>query len=447
VSLRVLYDRRTLWCLSGMAIRIAQQLGLHRDGSRLGLSVFETEIRRRVWWHIIYMDRTIARTSGFVPAPLPSNDTCLPLNVNDSDLHPTMKESPVERNDTSTDMIFCYMRQELGKWQDHQWKFIKDSIFSGNTIDSSSRRTNSRATDKEIEEISLRLQVVNELQETFQTKVIQHCDTSIPLHLLVSLSARSIVSTIRLIAYHPSFRYGANRKLPPLSQPEIDHLFATCLEVIHNNELLHTTECLKRYLWQFDWHFPWPALLFMFSELPHRSVLSEDTQRAWHYIDTLFLPQFSRLSAEARGPLHIVCIKLAFKAWNAHVDECRRQGVPVPPYPKILDMVSNYPSSVFSSSSRSRKGTPSQPERNSTFDSSSVFLSTQQEQSRPHQQQQQHDFSTTTNQIPPQPDYIQLPDFLGGPQDMPLDDGLLMDWADWDPIFQRMPPSFGMSNF
>ncbi|OKL63944.1 hypothetical protein UA08_00869 [Talaromyces atroroseus] len=455
VSSRVLCDRRTLWCLSGMAIRIAQQIGLHRDGSRLGLSAFETEMRRRVWWHIIYMDRTIARTSGFVSAPLPSNDTSLPLNINDSDLHPTMKESPVEKNDTSTDMIFCYMRQELGKWQDIQRSFIKESIFSGNTISFSSPRRNGRVvTDSEAQQISVRLQVVDELEETFQAKVIQYCDTSIPLHLLVSLSGRSIISTLRLLAYYPSYHYGADRKLSPLSQAERDYLFATCLEVIHNNERLHTTDCLRKFLWQFDWHFPWPALLFLFSELPHRSVLSEDTQRAWHYIDTLFLPQFSRLTAEARGPLHIVCIKLAFKAWNAQVSECRRQGVSVPPCPRILN--------AFTTSSRSRKGTPSQVEQNSVFDSPSLFSSAQQEHSKLLLQ----DFSIAMNQNQKlsQPevrladnelgggqnrstDDVQLPDFLGGPQDMPLNDGLLMDLVDWNPLFQQISPPFEMSGF
>lgn len=43
-------DTRFVWSLTGLALRIAQSLGLHRDGSKFGLSPFDTEMRRRLWW-------------------------------------------------------------------------------------------------------------------------------------------------------------------------------------------------------------------------------------------------------------------------------------------------------------------------------------------------------------------------------------------------------------
>lgn len=46
----------SLFVLSGMTIRLAQTMGLHRDGKALGLSPFETELRRRLWWHIVHLD-------------------------------------------------------------------------------------------------------------------------------------------------------------------------------------------------------------------------------------------------------------------------------------------------------------------------------------------------------------------------------------------------------
>src|SRR5271170_1556480 len=45
-------DTRLVWALSGLAIHLAQALGIHRDGSNFGLDPFETEMRRRLWWHI-----------------------------------------------------------------------------------------------------------------------------------------------------------------------------------------------------------------------------------------------------------------------------------------------------------------------------------------------------------------------------------------------------------
>ena len=40
----------------GMVLRLAQNMGLHRDGSSFGLDNITSEVRRRVWWHIVCLD-------------------------------------------------------------------------------------------------------------------------------------------------------------------------------------------------------------------------------------------------------------------------------------------------------------------------------------------------------------------------------------------------------
>jgi hypothetical protein len=42
--------------MTGVAVRLGQTMGLHRDGITLGLSPFETEMRRRLWWHLVHLD-------------------------------------------------------------------------------------------------------------------------------------------------------------------------------------------------------------------------------------------------------------------------------------------------------------------------------------------------------------------------------------------------------
>ena len=51
----------------GMAMRVAQSMGLHRDGSLFGLNEIECEIRRRIWWHIVYLDVQGAIATGLPP--------------------------------------------------------------------------------------------------------------------------------------------------------------------------------------------------------------------------------------------------------------------------------------------------------------------------------------------------------------------------------------------
>ncbi|KAL4769810.1 hypothetical protein BDW60DRAFT_209692 [Aspergillus nidulans var. acristatus] len=49
-------DPRTVWSLTSLVYHIAQAMGLHRDGQNFGLRPLETELRRRIWWHIYLLD-------------------------------------------------------------------------------------------------------------------------------------------------------------------------------------------------------------------------------------------------------------------------------------------------------------------------------------------------------------------------------------------------------
>ncbi|KAF6833703.1 fungal specific transcription factor domain-containing protein [Colletotrichum musicola] len=112
VSLQGQFDRHASWILTGTLVRIAQRMGLHRDGELLGLQPFETEMRRRIWWQIIMLETKYAILAGFCDTLLPPNwDTKLPSNVNDADLLPGSAE-PVRSREGATEMAFCLMLYE-----------------------------------------------------------------------------------------------------------------------------------------------------------------------------------------------------------------------------------------------------------------------------------------------------------------------------------------------
>ncbi|CRK23793.1 hypothetical protein BN1708_013802 [Verticillium longisporum] len=83
------------------ALAIYLSIGLHRDGKMLGLSPFESEIRRRLWWYIVCRDGRAAEDYGLenmrrmTPGSAAGID--MPLNVHDSDLYPEMEELPLNR--------------------------------------------------------------------------------------------------------------------------------------------------------------------------------------------------------------------------------------------------------------------------------------------------------------------------------------------------------------
>ncbi|RYP66975.1 hypothetical protein DL769_005880 [Monosporascus sp. CRB-8-3] len=73
-----------------VAFRVAQAMGLHRDSSHFGLDPVETEMRRRIWWHIIHTDVMISVPSGLPPS-------CLSDTIYDTRMIGEVKDSCIGR--------------------------------------------------------------------------------------------------------------------------------------------------------------------------------------------------------------------------------------------------------------------------------------------------------------------------------------------------------------
>jgi hypothetical protein len=73
------------WFLTGMAIRMAQDLGLHRDCSNWLIPDYEIELRKRIWYGAYLMDRWVGAELG------------LPISINDSEFEVELP-TPYELN-------------------------------------------------------------------------------------------------------------------------------------------------------------------------------------------------------------------------------------------------------------------------------------------------------------------------------------------------------------
>lgn len=103
---------RRVWVLNGLLIRLSQSVGLHRDGTSLKLSPFETEMRIRLWWHLCVLDSRAPEDQGFPPTvDITNQELRLPLNVNDDRIYPDMKNFPAE-SDGWTEMSFFLIQTE-----------------------------------------------------------------------------------------------------------------------------------------------------------------------------------------------------------------------------------------------------------------------------------------------------------------------------------------------
>ena len=97
--------------MTGLAVRIMQSLGLHKDGSKFGLPPFEIEIRRRLFWQLHVLDIRAAEDYGLQSTTsMTTKDLPLhPANVNDADLYPKMTTAPVSSSGF-TDMTLALLR-------------------------------------------------------------------------------------------------------------------------------------------------------------------------------------------------------------------------------------------------------------------------------------------------------------------------------------------------
>ena len=301
--MRPSYDPGTLWVLSGIALRIGQRLGLHRDGLSLGLSIFETEMRRRLSWLIALIDGRSAQVAGQGGSVISYGwNLELPSNVNDSDLDPKMQKPPLESTGP-TEMIFCLIRYSVGQY------FERTRIMT--VFD---QKSSDEAPILDIDK------QIDDLQSHLENKYIRYCDPVIPLHLLAASHARSAVYSMRAMARHP-------RQQPDggihMSHDEKDELFNNCLKLVEYANLAYSVESLQRFLWHIGTHFQWHAFIYVLGELQFRKI-GEQIDQAWRQVEEIF-KNHPEMISDRKGAFHAAVGRLTKRAWEVREVELRRR--------------------------------------------------------------------------------------------------------------------------
>ncbi|KAK4082699.1 transcriptional regulator family: Fungal Specific TF [Trichoderma aggressivum f. europaeum] len=126
------YGMRTVWMMSGILVRAAISVGLHRDGATFpSVSLFDAEMRRRLWWHICCFDARVSQC--YAPETMISNsmlDTREPTNCNDADLEVNMIKEPIAR-EGFTNVSFTLMACELRRLCNHVLSSMSALLASG----------------------------------------------------------------------------------------------------------------------------------------------------------------------------------------------------------------------------------------------------------------------------------------------------------------------------
>jgi hypothetical protein len=318
--MRQYYDPNTLWILTGVAVRIGQRMGIHRDTS-MDLSPFESEMRRRICWQIVLLDSRSAQLAGTgISVTNTAWDSKLPSNVNDSDLNPEMREMPLEHTGI-TEMVFCLVRYQFGN-------FLRGGITNGTGFDGNWARLSSNSVP-----LAEKDQLLDELESTLETKFLRYCDPLIPLHMLSATVARTAICKMRLVAHHPR-QYPDNGASMP--QEEKDMLFATSLKMIEYENLGQSMKSMKRFLWHINNYFQLDAFVYLLSELRRRTE-GPMVDRAWEQIQEVY-DNHPELITDTANALFVAVGNLTLKAWTSREAELRRnhRGHEVPNFIRAL---------------------------------------------------------------------------------------------------------------
>lgn len=266
-------DTRVSWTLTGLAIRMGQSMGLHRDGTSFpGLTPLEIEMRRRLFWALCILDLRAAEDQGTDLTIVDRTfDTEFPLNINDTDITPETTEMPQPRQG-STDMTFSLIRYE-----------ICGLARRLHTMSSANAGSCPRDAAISFEE---RENMVREVYSSVERKFFMSPDASQdPILWTAANIARVIVAKMTLVIYQPMLFPGPDGEI--LSSEIRDRIFTAATEIFEYNHQLNSDPRSRPWRWLFLTYTAWHAVAYVLMEVVRRPW-SSAVERAWAALNATF---------------------------------------------------------------------------------------------------------------------------------------------------------------
>ena len=409
----------------GMAVRIAQRMGLHRDPGGYGLPPFEVEQRRRLWWTIVGYDRRIGEMTGSTVTALSSGGDCkMPLNVNDSDLHIDGKEMPTPHNGP-TEMLFALARIELSMAVASNSNRDSQKVNSPEPKASPSKKEETKPSGPTIRLASpdSPTYTLDSFCAHIEGTYLIHCDPKIPVHFFTLTMTRQALCKMRVVNFLVRMN---NAEAMPLKEVEREDLFLQATQMIEYDNVVQSSESLIPFKWYSRHHFPFPAYMFLVQELRTR-VSGPMVDRTWDAIAANY--DLRGLLNNFHSPMHLAFKNTFIKAWDAHAAALHAQGkqAPVPRFIVVLQ-------------ERAEQRRRERAERQSAMNTSPSSFNGAPSIGKASTTGSDHTHTMTPPGMP------------GGPMGMgmagPPDDDRDMDWSRMVQGFQDQPPPLdGFGNF
>ena len=251
---------RDTWALVGLAVRIAYDCGLPEDGDGQGLSAFDAEMRRRLWWQIMILEWRASDERG--SGPLLSQDafnTALPCNLNDEDFD-TDSQHPLIPQPEPTDMTLGLLSM--------------DAVRAAQEIKHRSMANEDSAMLQQERE-----EPVRSYARRFESVYLANCDFDMIKVKASSSMGYYWIYKLWLLLYYP-----LNSQIPSQST---DHGLQLAMMLLRFNDLLEHHSTSSNIAWYCRSYIPWHAVAVALIELC-REPLGKRANRAWDFINSRF---------------------------------------------------------------------------------------------------------------------------------------------------------------
>ena len=249
---------RFVWMMTGLVIRMAQYLGLQRDGAHFkNLTPFEIEMRRKVWWAVCILDVRASEDQGTdLTITSGSFDTKIPLNINDADINPESKQMPTER-DGVTDMSFARIFAGL-------CDIVRQMMASGVRDGAAGLEDQNR--------------LLNEIYQKYEHGYFQYTTESGNIVYWVAVTiARLTMAKMTLIVFLPVLFSSPSEHF---SDEIRTKLLVSAIEVAEYNHVLNAEQACRQWRWIYQTYTHWHAIVCLMIEISRRPW-SPIIERAW----------------------------------------------------------------------------------------------------------------------------------------------------------------------
>ena len=249
--------------LVGMAIRLAECMGLHRDGTHYNMTPVEVHVRRMVWHQLCFLDQRTCEATGPKPQIRKEDyDTKFPANVNDNEL--MNAEGVVGDHPYWTDNTLFRIRAECGEVRRQVWFDII-------------------ALDKKKKTLTSVLVRVQKFRNALESKYFPMLDDNVPLHVFTKHIMALGINGLYLQILH-RYLFSTTTKMPDRLRQV---LIEAGLAQMENAIALETTPSISPWAWYKGAFNQYHSALLLMVEV-YAYPMRKDAAKIWKCLDYIF---------------------------------------------------------------------------------------------------------------------------------------------------------------